>query len=148
MAQITVNARTYELVTLDDLTLDEAMVLWDYTRMSLDQVAEIEGFHAGVTKALIHVSVARGEPGETARTIGYAVGQIKLKELNTVFSEISEEVQEVPPPSGPPPPAPGSGSGAASTPTGAPPQDSSGPNGSGSPGSATGATSDPRISVP
>jgi hypothetical protein len=146
MAEITVNARTYELVTLDDLTLDEAMVLWDYTRMSLDQVAEIEGFHAGVTKALIHVSVARGEPGESARTIGQTVGQIKLRELNTVFSEISEEVEDPPP--APAPPAPGSGSGAGSSSTGEPAPDSNGPNGSGSPGSATGAISDPRISVP
>jgi hypothetical protein len=146
MAQITVNARTYELVTLDDLTLDEAMVLWDYTRMSLDQVAEIEGFHAGVTKALIHVSVARGEPGETSRTIGQTVGQIKLKELNTVFSEISEETEDPPP--APAPPAPGSGSGAGSSSIGEPAPAAAAPNGSGSPGSATGATSDPRISVP
>lgn len=143
MAQITVNARSYELVTLDDLTLDEAMVLWDYTRMNLDEVAEVEGFHAGVTKALIHISVARGEPGETSRTIGQTVGQIKLRELNSVFTEISEEVDERPPPA---PASSSSGSGAGSSSTGEPPPAANGPNGSGSPGWATGATSDPAIS--
>ena len=143
MAQITVNARTYELVTVDDLTLDEAMVVWEYTKLSLDQLPDIGGFHPGLIKALIHISVARGEPGETQRTIGQTVGQIKLKELNTVFLEISEEVDELPPPGGQAATSPGSGSGAGSSPTGEPAPEPSPLNGSGSPSSATGVTSVP-----
>jgi len=146
MAQITVNARTYELVPLDDLTLDEAMVVWDYTNMSLDQIPDIEGFHPGLTKALLHIAVARGEPGESAQTIGRTVGQIKVTELNSVFMAVSEEVADPPP--APPPPAPAGGSGAASSSTGEPAPEPNGPNGSGSLGSATGPISDPRISVP
>ena len=141
MAQITVNGRQYELVPLDDLTLDEAMVVWDYTRMSLDQVPEIEGFHPGLIKALLHISVARGEPGESSRAIKEAVGAIKVAELNSVFMEISEEIPDPPP--APAPPSPPGGSGAASSSTGAPVPELSAPNGSGSPGSATGATSVP-----
>lgn len=147
MAQITVNARTYELVTLDDLTLDEAMVVWDYTKLSIDQVPDIEGFHPGLIKALLHISVARGEPGESARAIRDAVGAIKVAELNSVFIEISEETSELPPPSGPPATAPPNGSGVASSNTGGQVPEPAGPNGTGGPGSDTGATSAPRISV-
>jgi hypothetical protein len=148
MAQINVNGRQYELVTLDDLTLDEAIVVWEYTRLSLDQIPELEGFHPGVIAALIHVSVARAEPGETAKTIRALVGKIRVADLNTVFIEISEEVEELPPPSAPEPSSPSAATGAASSPTGEPPPAASEGNGSGSPGSATGATSGPRISVP
>ncbi len=64
-----------------------------------------------------------------------------------VFADISEEVEELPPPNGPAAPSPSSGSGSYSSTTGAPPPAASPPNGSGSPGSATGATSDPRTSA-
>ncbi len=144
MAQITVNARSYELVTVPDLTLDEAIVLWDYTKLGMDQISEIEGFHPGLIKALIHISVARGEPDESARTISRTVGQIKWAELNTVFEEISEDVDEVPPPT---PASSSSGSGAGSSSTGEPPPEPAAPNGSGSPGSATGPIFD-RVTSP
>lgn len=148
MAQITVNGRQYELVTLDDLTLDEAIVVWEYAKMSLDQIPDLEGFHPGVIAALIHVSVARAEPGELAKTIRQTVGRIKVAELQSVFVEISEEVEELPPPTAPEPSSPSAATGAGSSPTGEPPPAANPGNGSGSPGSATGATSDPRISVP
>ncbi len=145
MARITVNGREYELVPLDDLTLDEAMVVWDYTSMSLDQVPDIEGFHPGLIKALLHISVARGEPGESSRSIKEAVGGIKVAELNSVFMEISEEIPD--PPTAPAPPPPPGGSGADSSSTGEPAPAANGPNGTGDPGSGTGATSD-RVTSP
>jgi hypothetical protein len=147
MAQITVNAKPYELVTLDDLTLDEAIVMWEYTKLSLDQIPDLEGFHPGVVAALIHVAVARAEPGETAKTIRQVVGQIKVRELERVFADISVEVEELPPPNAPGSRSPSSGSGETSSTTGEPAQEPTEANGSGSPGSDTGAISAPRISV-
>jgi len=97
MAEINVNGRVYQLVTLDELTLAEAMVVWDYTRMGLDEIAEIEGFNPGVIASLIHVSVARGEPHENDRQIRAVVGAIPVARLNEVFIEVSVEVpDEVP----------------------------------------------------
>jgi hypothetical protein len=133
MAEITVNGRTYELVPLNELTLDEAIVVWEYSKLSLDQIADLEGFHPGVVAALIHIAVARAETGETSKTI-----------RNT---DISEEVEELPSPEEPDASSPTSGSGGTSSPTGAPAPAHIPANGSGSPGSATGATSDQRISV-
>jgi hypothetical protein len=142
MAQITVNAKTYELVPLNDLTLDEAMVMWEYTKISLDQIPDLEGFNPGVTAALIHIAVARAETGETTKTIRQVVGQIKMSELEQVFAQISEDVEELPPPNAPEPSSPSSGSGETSSPTGEPAQAPTPANGSGSRGLDTGATYD------
>src|SRR4029077_5127085 len=147
MALITVNGKPYELVSLDDLTLDEAIVVWEYAKVSLDQIPDLEGFHPGVVAALIHVAVARAEPGETAKMIRQVVGKIKVSELEQVFADISEEVEEVPPPSAPGSSSPSTGSGETSEPTSELPPAPSAANGSGSPGSDTGAISAPRISV-
>ena len=99
MADIHVNGRTYPLVSLDELTLNEAMVVYDYTKLSLDQIPDLEGFHPGLIAALIHVAVARGEPRETARQIRETVGQIHVSDLEKVFEDISEEVPDGDPPS-------------------------------------------------
>src|SRR5439155_15399464 len=112
LADIHVNGRHYPLVSIDEFTLDEAMVVYDYTKLSLDQIPDLEGFHPGLIAALIHVAVARGEPRETARQIRQTVGQIPVASLEQVFMDISEEVGD-----GDPPPAagPSNGSGAASS---------------------------------
>jgi hypothetical protein len=143
MAEINVNGRTYQLVTLDELTLAEAMVVWDYTKMGLDQIADVEGFNPGVIAALIHVSVARAEPGETSRQIRAVVGAIPVAKLNEVFMDVSVEV----PDDLPLPDATSNGSGDGSpTPSVLPPAPSI-PPATGSRGSATGATFDHRTSA-
>jgi hypothetical protein len=147
MPQITVNGKPYELVMLSDLTLDEAIVVWDYAKVSLDQVPDLEGFHPGLVAALIHVAVARAEPGETQKSIRQVVGKIKVSELEQVFTEISVEVEELPPPSATEPSSPSTGSGETSSATGEPAPAPTEANGSGSPGSDTGPISVPRISV-
>jgi hypothetical protein len=147
MPVITVNGKPYELVSISDLTLNEAIVVWEYAKISLDQVPDLEGFHPGLVAALIHVAVARAEPGETTKTIRQVVGRIKVSELEQVFADISEEVEEVPPPSAPEPSSPSSDSGGTSSIIGEPAPAPAPANGSGSPGSGTGATSGPRISV-
>jgi hypothetical protein len=147
MAVITVNAKPYELVSLDDLTLDEAIVMWEYTKLSLDQIPDLEGFHPGVVAGLIHVAVARAEPGESTKTIRQVVGQIKVSELQDVFADISVEVEELPPPSAPGQSSPSSSSGEGSSPTGEPAPEPTPANGSGSLSSDTGAASDRVTSV-
>src|SRR3954463_12599164 len=88
MADIHVNGRHYPLVSIDELTLDEAMVVYDYTKMSLDQIPDLEGFHPGLIAALIHIAVARGEPRETGRQIRQTVGAIPVSSLEEVFMDI------------------------------------------------------------
>jgi hypothetical protein len=94
MADIQVNGRTYRLVAFDEYTLNEAMVFWDYTKMSQAEISEVEGFNPAVIAAMIHIAVARGEPGETERSIRAAVGQIPVAKLNDVFMEVSVEAPD------------------------------------------------------
>jgi hypothetical protein len=147
MAEIHLNGRDYQLVTVDQLTLDEAITLWDYTRMGLDEIADLEGFHPGVIAALIHVSVQRGEPQVPAREIRRTVGGIQVADLEAVFMDASEEVEQVPPTSAAGPSSPSDGSGGDSDQSSGPVPADSPPGSSGSPGSATGATSARRISA-
>jgi len=144
VADIHVNGRTYPLVSLDELTLDEAMVFYDYTKMSLDEIPDLEGFHPGVVAALIHVAVARGEPRETGRQIRQAVGKIPMSSLEQVFMDISEEAGDVDPP--PASRTNGSGGGSSTSSDTAP--DDTTQVSTGSPGWATGATSHRPISAP
>lgn len=138
MADIHVNGRTYPLVSLDELTLDEAMVVYDYTKLSLDQIPDLEGFHPGLVAALIHVAVARGEPRETGRQIRQTVGQIPVASLEQVFMDISEEVpDDVDPPSAA---RPSNGSGGGSSTSSAPGPDDITQVSTGNPGSVTGVT--------
>ena len=99
------NGADYEAVPLDEFTIDEALILWDYAKMGPDEVVEVEGFHPGVVKALIHVAVARARPDVSARELGRLIGAVPLAKLDDIFQDISEEVDDpsVPPPSGPEP---------------------------------------------
>ena len=142
MPVIHVNGRDYELATVDQLTLDEAIVVYEYTKISLDEIQDLEGFHPGLVAALIHVSVARGEPGQSYRTVRQTVGRLKLADLESVFMDISEEA-----PDELPPPGLNGGSGAASSTPTAPAPDATPPPSIGSRGSDTGATSDPPTSA-
>ena len=138
MADIHVNGRTYPLVSLDELTLNEAMVVYDYTKMSLDEIPDLEGFHPGLIAALIHVAVQRGEPRETARQIRDTVGAIPVASLEQVFMDISEEVpDDVDPPRLP---EQSNGSGGGSSTSSEPDPDDATPLFTGSPGSVTGVT--------
>jgi hypothetical protein len=138
MAEIQVNGRTYKLVGFDEYTLNEAMVFWDYTKMSQAEIADLDGFNPAVVAAMIHIAVARGEPGETERSIRAAVGAIPVAKLNEVFMEVSVEVpDEIPLPD-----ATRNGSGDGSSTSSVPPPAPSTPPASGSPGLATGATYD------
>jgi hypothetical protein len=136
MADIQVNGRTYRLVAFDEYTLNEAMVFWDYTKMSQAEINEIEGFNPAVIAAMIHIAVARGEPGETERSIRAAVGAIPVAKLNDVFMEVSVEA----PDDVPLPDATSNGSGDGSSTSSAQPPAPSTPPATGSRGSATGAT--------
>jgi hypothetical protein len=151
MTQIHVLGHDYDLVTMDELTLDEAIVVYEYTKLSLDQILNIEGGHPGVVAAMIHVAVARARPDENAASLRKTIGQIPVSDLDAIFADISEEDEQLPPPSGTGAATsaadPSDASGGGSSPsTATDPADIPAP-GTGSRGSDTGAASDRLTSV-
>lgn len=141
------NGREYPIVPLDEFTIDEAILLYDYSKMGPDEVMEMEGFHPGVVGALINVAVARVQPETPQKEIRAAIGVTKLSDLEEIFAGISEEAvdETVPPPNGPSEPTEldetERSSGADSSRTGGTYPDAIGANGSGMPGLVPAATS-------
>lgn len=91
------NGTSYPVATLDTFTIDEGMVLWDYGKLTIDQLPKLEGFHPGVAGALIHVSIARAEPNVKASDIRELVGNLKIVDLEQVFADITKEGDAGPP---------------------------------------------------
>jgi len=109
---INYGGREYDLVMLDQFTINEAIVLWNYAQLSLADIPDLEGFHPGVIAAIIHVSIARVEVDQSEKSIRKAVGAIPIADLEAMFVAVSEEVDELPPSNG------SAGSNGSSEPTG------------------------------
>lgn len=88
---ITINHQKIEFVPLDDYDIDEAVVLYEWCQMTLDQVAEIKGFVPGVVAGLIHVSVQRANPNISKKAVRDMVGKLKVVDLQTVFEDMTVE---------------------------------------------------------
>lgn len=138
MATLHINGRDYPVVPLDQFTLDEAIVLYEYSNLSLDQVVDA-GNHPGITKALLHVAVARADPNVTPAELRRSIGQMPFLELDRVFQDLTVEDDADPPPASET--GSNAGSGESSSPAGEPAPAANPQNGTGDPGSATGATS-------
>ena len=93
MAKLKFGGEEYEYVELTTLTLDEALVLHQYSGLTLDEVPDA-GFHPGVIMALIHISVARGNPRIKYKDLREAVGQTTYQELNDIFEDVATETEE------------------------------------------------------
>ena len=80
-AKFVINGRDYDIPGIDTFNLDEAMVLYHYSKLTLDQVADLEGVHPGVVAALLHVGIARAEPDARLKDIEKVVRAVSVMEL-------------------------------------------------------------------
>lgn len=78
--RIVIDGREYGMPAEETLTLDEAIVIHDYSKLTLDQI-EGNGGHPGLIKALIHIAVARARKDLTAKDISGIVGSLTLTQL-------------------------------------------------------------------
>jgi hypothetical protein len=98
MAKLKFGGEEYDYVEFGTLTLDEALVLHEYSGLTLDQVQDA-GFHPGLIGALIHISVARGNPDIRKQDLRKKVGA----DLEQVFEDVAvdEEEDDARPPASP-----------------------------------------------
>jgi len=88
-----IEGRDYVMPQQDTLTMDEAIVIYEYSNLTLDQLAEQPG-HPKVMKALLHIAYARGNPDVPSDEVGEIVGSCVLID---VFGAALEDDAVVPP---------------------------------------------------
>jgi len=156
MATITVEGTPYVLPALDTFDLDEAIILYNYSGLTFDQVWELEGLNPGVIKSLLHIAIQRSDRALRGRDIEEMVGRVNMME---VMVELSRAADEMPDPTkGAQPPlesdSPTSSdestpsSGDAGDSSSEPSPEKSSPDSTGALTSDSTATSDPRTLVP
>lgn len=111
-----VDGTHYEVPTIDEFTLDEAQVLYDYCKLTLEDFAIIEAEdvdedlvrqinekvrNPGFLRALLHIAYQRANPKLSAQKVKAAVGNAQLIEnfvaLNGPEDEADEEGDARPP---------------------------------------------------
>jgi hypothetical protein len=75
------------------LTLDEAMLITEYSGLTLDQI-EDNNAHPGVIKAMVHIAVARARPDMPKAEISRVVGELKLTDLAAAAEEVDARPPE------------------------------------------------------
>lgn len=76
-AAFRIDGSDYAMPQQDTLTMDEAIVIYDYSALTLDQVAAQPG-HPKVMKALLHIAYARGHPDMPTDEVSEVVGRCVL----------------------------------------------------------------------
>lgn len=94
MATVLVNGDELALPDQASLTIDDSIVIYGYSRLTLDELEDIEGIHPGVLAALIHIAVQRAHPDIKASEIEATVRALNLNELIDSVTEDPAEDEE------------------------------------------------------
>ena len=92
-----VEGESYPLTSADEITMDEAIVLHDYSGITLDQLEDLEGFNPKVIAAFMHIAIARKRPDLKATELRKMVGAVKVNDLAEAFEEAEKRVDARPP---------------------------------------------------
>jgi len=93
-ARFKVNGKEYEIPTLDTFTLNEAIVLHQYSGLTLDELEDVDGLHPGVIASLLHVAIQRGEPSLKPSVVRQMVESVNLVAL---LESLPEAATDSPP---------------------------------------------------
>lgn len=105
--------RVYEVPSLDSFSLDESIVLYDYSKLTMQDFAppgedddpeeyeaarEEKMAHPGFLKALLHIAYQRGNPDAKPAKVKAVVGQANFVEAVEPMLDEEEEGEEGSPP--------------------------------------------------
>lgn len=88
-----IEGREYPIPTQETLTMDEAVLIHDYSGITLDQIPQQPG-NPKVLKALVHIAYQRGHPDADQDVIRDMIGMVTLVDL---LGAVEEEDDAVPP---------------------------------------------------
>lgn len=77
MAHFVIDGNQYEVPEVDSLTMGEAVTVYDYTGLGLDEINEGVR-HPGVMAAFLHIAYKRGNPGTDDKTVKELVSNTRL----------------------------------------------------------------------
>jgi hypothetical protein len=90
--KIKIDGVEYDWPEVESLTLDEAVILYDHSGLTLDQIPDLKGtFHPGFIKGMLHIAVVRVRPDVPRREIEERLGTLKLGEMDEVFASMGED---------------------------------------------------------
>lgn len=98
-AQIVIDGREYPFPEFDTLTMDEADTLYRYAKVTLDKLAELDGFHPGVIMGMVHIAIARVRADLKATEIEARIRTLKMDEMAAALGSLQGDDAD-PPPSG------------------------------------------------
>ena len=87
IARFVIDGREYPVPEVDSFTLDEACVVWDYSKLGLDQLSDNTN-NPWVYRAYVHIAYARGNPDVDEATISELV---KGSSLVSVMEKLGGE---------------------------------------------------------
>ena len=79
-ARFMIDGGEYTIPTLDTFTMGEALTLYEYSGLTIDEIDEDTGAHPGVVAALMHIAYERGNPGVNKRKARAVVENSNLLE--------------------------------------------------------------------
>lgn len=103
-----INGQEHEIPSIDTFTMGEAIILHDYSKLTLDQLVDMDGVPAGVIAAQLHVALARANPSTKAKEIKEMVESVNLMELLASYETGEEDSDADVPPAEPLPSEPDS----------------------------------------
>lgn len=99
---IRVNGQEITWPELDTLTFEEACILYDYSQITLDRIADLDGLHPGVLAGLLHIAIKRAHRDRSDREIKQAVQNTNLIELLASLPVDEDDEADAVPPQQPP----------------------------------------------
>ena len=92
-----IEGREYQFVPLDEFNMGEAMILYDYSSLSLDDVKDNAG-NPGVMAAFLHVAYARGNPHLSRAQVRAIVEAVNLLDLVEQIAKFIDAEDDAGPP--------------------------------------------------
>ena len=77
-AHFVIDGRDYEIPSLETFTMGEAVTLYEYSGLTLDQIDEDTPAHPGLIAAFMHIAYERGNPGVKKQKVRDLIEQSNL----------------------------------------------------------------------
>lgn len=93
-AQFEIDGKEYPIPDIETLNMDEAMIMYDYSGMTIDEIDETIGLHPGLIAGFMHVSYSRKNPGASKAAVTRLIRGANMMDAVKQFAKKAEEAEE------------------------------------------------------